>query len=261
MYQVDNSINSPLSLHNDKAEKINASKGDSVLSGGIAVLYLFMNLLSEMADAKYSQMQSKADVSREAQSKANEVDEIIAGMLKDNSTDKLPPDVVKYMQDNGITVDGVSITEYLKANDPAAPFLDKLKSKIEESGPSGMQSYSWQDVVSYMDKHGIKVDGKRACDYIWSLPEVGYQSGQRISKAHMQHMYDALESASGLDKGKMQAVKAALETVSNRASDFVSQSQLQLQKIMQTYNVTVSLVNSMQTMLAEMNKSIAQNIR
>jgi len=49
--------------------------------------------------------------------------------------------------------------------------------------------------------------------------------------------------------------------VSNRASDFVSQSQLQLQKIMQTYNVTVSLVNSMQTMLAEMNKSIAQNIR
>ena len=124
-----------------------------------------------------------------------------------------------------------------------------------------MQSYSWQDVVSYMDKHGIKVDGKRACDYIWSLPEVGYQSGQRISKAHMQHMYDALESSSGLDRGKMQAVKAALETVSNRASDFVSQSQLQLQKIMQTYNVTVSLVNSMQTMLAEMNKSIAQNIR
>jgi secreted effector protein SseB len=56
-------------------------------------------------------------------------------------------------------------------------------------------------------------------------------------------------------------VKAALESVSNRASDFVSQSQLQLQKIMQTYNVTVSLLNSMQTMLAEMNKSIAQNIR
>ena len=147
-----------------------------------------MNLLSEMADAKYSQMQSKADVSREAQSKANEVDEMIAGMLKDNATGQLPPDVVKYMQDNGITVDGVSITEYLKANDPAAPYLDKLKSKIEESGPSGMQSYSWQDVVSYMDKHGIKVDGKRACDYIWSLPEVRYRSGPRISKAHMQHM-------------------------------------------------------------------------
>ena len=124
-----------------------------------------MNLLSEMADAKYSQMQSKADVSREAQSKANEVDEMIAGMLKDNATGQLPPDVVKYMQDNGITVDGVSITEYLKANDPAAPYLDKLKSKIEESGPSGMQSYSWHDVVSYMDKHGTKVYGKSAGPY------------------------------------------------------------------------------------------------
>mgnify|MGYP005733485317 FL=1 len=64
-----------------------------------------------------------------------------------------------------------------------------------------------------------------------------------------------------LDQGKLKAVKASLETVSNRASDFVSQSQLQLQKLMQTYNVTVSLLNSMQTMLAEMNKSIAQNIR
>ena len=64
-----------------------------------------------------------------------------------------------------------------------------------------------------------------------------------------------------LDKGGLDAVKSALENESNRASDYVSQSQLQLQKVMQTYNVTVSLINSMQTMLEEMNKSIAQNIR
>ncbi|WP_275065930.1 hypothetical protein [Aeromonas salmonicida] len=34
-----------------------------------------------------------------------------------------------------------------------------------------------------------------------------------------------------------------------------------MQKTMQSYNVCVSLINSMQTLLAEMNKSIAQNIR
>ncbi|CAM2880095.1 secretion protein EspA [Vibrio neptunius] len=263
MLQIDNGVSAPLSKENDKVEIENAIKGDSVLSGGVAVLYLFMNLLSELADAKYGQMQAKADVSRTAQDMANRVDEVIARVAKegDKATGQLPPEVVKYMQDNGFSVDGMSISEYLKTNDPSAKYLDKLKAKIDASGPEGMQSYSWQDVVSYMDQHGIKVDGKRACDYIWSLPEVGYMSGQRINKDHMQHIADTLQASGGLDQGKLKAVKAALDTVSNRASDFVSQSQLQLQKIMQTYNVTVSLLNSMQTMLAEMNKSIAQNIR
>ncbi|CAM2880002.1 secretion protein EspA [Vibrio neptunius] len=164
-----------------------ASRGDSVLSGGIAVLYMFMNLLSEMADAKYSQMQKKSEVSRTAQDMANRVDEKVAEAAKDKDGDKatrqLPSDVVTYMRDNGFTVDGKSIDKYLQ------------------------------------------------------------------------------ENGNNLDQGKLKAVKASLETVSNRASDFVSQSQLQLQKLMQTYNVTVSLLNSMQTMLAEMNKSIAQNIR
>ena len=162
-----------------------ASRGDTVLSGGIAVLYMFMNLLSEMADAKYSQMQKKSEVSRTAQDMANRVDEKVAEAAKegDKATRQLSPEVINYMRDNGFTVDGKTIDKYLEAN------------------------------------------GK------------------------------------DLDQGKLKAVKAALDTVSNRASDFVSQSQLQLQKIMQTYNVTVSLLNSMQTMLAEMNKSIAQNIR
>ncbi|NRD74529.1 secretion protein EspA [Shewanella sp. VB17] len=240
-----------------------ASRGDSVLSGGIAVLYLFMNLLSELADAKYGQMQRKADVSRTAQDMANRVDEAIAQVSKgdDKATANLPPDVVKYMSDNGFKVDGMSIDDYLSHNEPSAAYLKKLLGKITESGPEGMQSRSWQDVVNYMDAKGIKVDGKRCCDYIWGLAEVGGQSWHNISKAHMQKIAEALGAAGGLDKGKLQAVKAALESVSNRASDFVSQSQLQLQKIMQTYNVTVSLLNSMQTMLAEMNKSIAQNVR
>nr|WP_243637431.1 secretion protein EspA [Parashewanella curva] len=160
--------------------------GDSVLSGGIGVLYTFMNLLSELANGKYLQMQEKAKVSRDAQDKANEVNEQIADVAKqgDKGTDALPSDVIKYMKDNDIQVDGKSIDAYLGN--------DETKK---------------------------------------------------------------------LDKGQLEAVKDALENVSNRASDFVSQSQLQLQKVMQTYNVTVSLINSMQTLLEEMNKSIAQNIR
>ncbi|MBE8168255.1 MAG: hypothetical protein HAW66_07805 [Shewanella sp.] len=56
----------------------------------------------------------------------------------------------------------------------------------------------------------------------------------------------------------LEAIKASIENVSNSASDFVSPSQLQLQKIMHTYNVTVCILNNM---LEGMNKSIEQNIR
>ncbi|PAV01607.1 secretion protein EspA [Arsenophonus sp. ENCA] len=193
----------------------------------------------------------------------NRVDDIIAKIAKegDKALEKLPPDVIDYMRNHGVTVDGMSIDDFLQQNDPTAALLAKLREKIAESGADGMQSASWQDVVRYMDEHGIKVDGQRCSDYIWGLPEVGSRSYQKISREHMQHIADVLAAAGGLDQGKLGSVKAALETVSNRASDFVFQSQLQLQKVMQGYNVTVSLINSMQTMLAEMNKSIAQNIR
>ncbi|MCL1123699.1 secretion protein EspA [Shewanella surugensis] len=168
-------------------------QGDNVLSRGIAVMYMFMNLLSEMADSMYADMQSQSDITREAQSMANRVDSAIATAARDGDKGSAAIDqaTYEYMYDNNITVNGQSINDYL--------------------GISGGKSTN----VS-----GIKKD-----------------------------------------QGELKSIKSALETVSNQASDYVSQSQLQLQKLMQTYNVTVSLINSMQTMLADMNKSIAQNIR
>ncbi len=59
-----------------------ATQGDIVLSGGIAVLYLFMNLLSDLAQYKYLEMQQKAKVLRDSQNMANEVNEIIADVSK-----------------------------------------------------------------------------------------------------------------------------------------------------------------------------------
>ncbi|EBY6849562.1 secretion protein EspA [Salmonella enterica subsp. enterica] len=68
-------------------------------------------------------------------------------------------------------------------------------------------------------------------------------------------------NSTDLTAGQLTAVKGALDSTANRATDFVSTAQLQLQKQMQTYNVCVSLINSMQSMLADMNKTIAQGIR
>lgn len=180
------------------SRNIIARRGDNVLSGGIATLYLFMNLLSEQADAMYQDMQDQAEVTREAQSEANRVDTAIATAAKNENDDSdggsapIDQSTYEYMYDNNIGVGDQTINQYLgiSGTDKATDVSDKT-----------------------------------------------------------------------MDQGQLSAIKAELTTVSNTASDYVSQSQLQLQKLMQTYNVTVSLINSMQTLLADMNKSIAQNIR
>ncbi|WP_187153315.1 secretion protein EspA [Candidatus Arsenophonus triatominarum] len=178
--------------------------------------------------------------------------------------------------------------------------LNKLQEKIAQSGPEGIPLKSVQDIVNYMDKHNIKVNEKSCSNYIAEVTDLNNhlkktlnidettmgkiasftleansmfnplkQSAElihslvkkKISHEHIHNIENALSARMGLNKGQLEAVKAAIKTVSDRASDFVSQSQLQIQKVMQTYNITVNLLNSMQTMLGEMNKSIAQNIR
>ncbi|MGB0893408.1 MAG: secretion protein EspA [Parashewanella sp.] len=166
-------------------EGVAREQGDGAISAGVATLYKSMNMFSEQANNNYRLLREKANLSRQAESASNEVDEVLAGVENkgNTATGTVPADVVTFMKQHAITVDGMNIDDFLK----------KYKNK--------------------------------------------------------------------LPKAQLQAVKNALQTSSNEASDFVSQNQLRLQKILQTYNVTVSLINSMQTLLAEMNKTIAQNIR
>lgn len=57
------------------------------------------------------------------------------------------------------------------------------------------------------------------------------------------------------------AVRGNVQKYATQHSDATSQIQLQVQKSMQTYNVTIGLVNSLQTMLGDMTKQFAQAIR
>ncbi|MFS1537782.1 MAG: hypothetical protein ACL7BU_02770 [Candidatus Phlomobacter fragariae] len=81
--------------------------------------------------------------------------------------ENLPPDVIYYIRNHGVTVDGMTIDDFLQQNDPTAALLAKLREKITQSDSDGMQLASWQDVVRYMDEYGIKVDGQPCSDYIW----------------------------------------------------------------------------------------------
>ncbi|ACR68165.1 secretion protein EspA [Edwardsiella ictaluri] len=127
----------------------------------------------------------------------------------------------------------------------AANEIDSIIAQLKKAGDTGDLP---PDVLNYLREHNINITvqngGKNSNGDIDSyLKSIGHPDGK------------------GLDKGQLDVIKGALETDSGRCSDFVTQSQLQIQKQMQSYGVSVNLINSMQTLLAEMNKSIAQNIR
>lgn len=123
--------------------------------------------------------------------------------------------------------------------------IDSIMAQLVDAKSTGNLP---PDVIQYLRDHNISItvsnNGTTSdCGIDAYLKSIGHADGN------------------GLNKGQLDVIKGALDTDSGRCSDFVTQSQLQIQKTMQSYNVCVSLINSMQTLLAEMNKSIAQNIR
>lgn len=220
---------------------------DNIMSYGLAVLGQFMQLTSELANDRFAQMSARADRARESQQKANEIDAIISKMNSADSKGDLPPDVIEYMRKHNIPVT-TSTADELKNK------LNELKNKIEEDKKE-IQEYEKSPIyplISEKLKAKLEDDEKTLA----KLTASGNQSDIDAYLASIGH-----PDGKGLDKGQLDLIKSALETDSGRSSDFVTQSQLKIQKDMQSYNVIVSLVNSMQTLQAEMNKAIAQNIR
>ncbi|MCW2474998.1 MULTISPECIES: hypothetical protein [unclassified Symbiopectobacterium] len=92
------------------------------------------------------------------------------------------------------------------------------------------------DVIEYMKTHGIQVDGKSIEDYI------------------KQHA-----GADGkLDKGSLQAVKAALDNSAGRDSDLSSQAQLTIQKAIQMLNAAISQATNLVSKWGEILQMITQ---
>lgn len=139
--------------------------------------------------------------------------------------------------------------------------FEKLRAKADVSRDSQEQSNAIDSVIAECNTDPDPNKAKRDVpeSAIHFMKAIGLTvNGKPIDKYIEEN---SGKSDNKLDKGKLMAIKAALDTHSARATDFVSQSQLKIQNTMQTYNVTTTLLNSLQSMLAEMNKMIAQNIK
>ncbi|KWN63608.1 secretion protein EspA [Burkholderia ubonensis] len=227
----------------------------------ISIMLQTMDLLQSQTSVQLNKMRQQTTISREAQEMADKVNVTLARLDAPTSKAELPQDVIIYMRENNVLVDNMLIDQFPERKSEVAPHLAKLTAMIEKAGPDGMQSMPWQDVVSYMDSKGIKIDGKRVDDYIWSLPEVDYRPHQKVSLEHMNVIKEALQASTGLNRAELMSVSSSLESISARASDFVQQGQLEFQRRYQGYTLWVTNIHNIQSMLSDSVKGIASAIR
>ncbi|HCL4432664.1 TPA: SPI-2 type III secretion system translocon protein SseB [Salmonella enterica] len=152
---------------------------------GYDVLTFLLMVIQAIANDKFIEIQKNSERARNSQEKSNEMDEAIAkaAQEKDPKTrEKVPEDVIEYMRRYGITVDGMSIDDYMK-----------------EFGAPGE-----------------------------------------------------------LDKGGLQAVKAALDNDANRNTDLMSQGQLIIQKMSQQLNAVLTQLTSLIEKWGTISSMIAQ---
>ncbi|EOF6508911.1 SPI-2 type III secretion system translocon protein SseB [Salmonella enterica] len=152
---------------------------------GYDVLTFLLMVIQAIANDKFMEIQKNSERARDSQEKSNEMDEVIAkaAQEKDPKTkEQVPEDVIDYMRRNGITVDGLTIDQYM---------------------------------AKYGD-HGK------------------------------------------LDKGGLQALKASLDNDANRNTDMMSQEQLMIQKTSQQLNAVITQLTSLISKWGEISSMIAQ---
>ncbi|OHX19168.1 hypothetical protein [Chromobacterium sphagni] len=246
----------------DNNDYLRAARNYSLLGQAITTMEEVMLLFTELSNAKFAQMSKKMEVSRDAQEMANKVEAVLAGITDPNGTASLPEDVIEYMRKNGIAINGMSIDDFLKNSDTTSEFyawiggnfgqINNIKSYID--GRITDVGGSVDNVVRAMDQAGIKIDGQKASDWVKNQknPDGTYNK---------EAMAKLVKAGCQVGRADLTAVKSALESFSGRASDFVQQSQLKMQQLIQNFNTAVTMANSLQSMNAESTKSIAQAIR
>ncbi|MCU6375521.1 secretion protein [Morganella morganii] len=159
---------------------------DNPFAYGFSVLDNLQLALQKIANSFFARINTSTNRARNTQDMANRMDEVIADAAKgDDKTRKpVPDDVIRYMHDNGILVDGMTIDDYIS-------------------------------------KH---------------------------------------KDTDGLDKGALQAVKAALDNSANRDTDLMTQGQLTIQKMTQEINATITQMTGLLSKWGDLLSMIAQKM-
>ncbi|WP_342322917.1 hypothetical protein AAEY27_22280 [Kosakonia sp. BYX6] len=158
---------------------------DNPFAYGYSVLQTLLMSIQEVANNQYLDIKESAERARKTQQMSNRMDEIIARAAKgdDKTREKIPDDVIQYMHENGISINGITIDEYIKKNG---------------------------------------------------------------------------DTNDALDKGSLQAIKAALDNSANRDTDLMTQGQLTIQKMTQQMNAVITQLTGLLNKWGDICTQIAQ---
>jgi len=109
-------LNAASDVKSGDTEYLSAGKNTSLMGTAMVTMENIMLLFTELANAKFEQMSKKTEVSRDAQDMANRVDALLASLADAKATAELPADVIAYMRENNIEVNGMSIDKFLAEN-------------------------------------------------------------------------------------------------------------------------------------------------
>ncbi|MEG3130505.1 hypothetical protein SC171_21430 [Pantoea cypripedii] len=210
-----------------------ALKETSMVGNAMVTMADMMLMFSQLANDKFQQMSKKMDVARDVQDMANRLEIIMSKLEKDSDTAELPADIIQYMRENNILIGDKTIDELLFAN---------LSEKD-------------QNYIKDLQRQIGRIDNGDFADRPQHVQDEVRADLQRMINNRLD------QSSVKVSKKDMESIKVALESAGGRASDFVQQSQLKLQQLMQNFNTAVTMANSIQSMNAESTKSIAQSIR
>lgn len=177
----------PVAGHQHTAEDLPTGtlSSDNPFAYGYSVLQTLLLSIQDIANNQYLDIKESAERARKTQQMSNRMDEVIAEVAKgdDKTRKKIPDDVIKYMRDNGISINGETIDQY-------------IKKSADASGT--------------------------------------------------------------LDKGGLQAVKAALDNSANRDTDLMTQGQLTIQKMSQQMNAVITQLTGLLNKWGDICTQIAQ---
>lgn len=177
----------PVNGHQHTAEELPTGtlSSDNPFAYGYSVLQTLLMSIQDIANNQYLDIKESAERARKTQQMSNRMDEVIAEVAKgdDKTRKKIPDDVIQYMRDNGISINGETIDQYIK------------------------------------------------------------KSG---------------DASGTLDKGGLQAVKAALDNSANRDTDLMTQGQLTIQKMSQQMNAVITQLTGLLNKWGDICTQIAQ---
>jgi secreted effector protein SseB len=220
--QQSSVVNSLGSVSSGKSNKFDDPNLRGVFEG-IALFYKIMELQNYIATTKYQQLLEASERARQSQGISNKVAASIADILKPDDRKELSKEALDYLREKGIQITGDN--------------NNGLKQNIDD------YLYS---ILSAADKTYVDNQINLAKTDPVNNPKAAENAEWYLRKA--------------LTKGQLMTIKSALDTDANANSDTVSQNQLQIQKVMQNFNVSMSMISSMQSMLKDTSLSIIQKI-